>query len=87
MDPDEAIAARNTACTKLIGVAGQAVDAATKTASKVLCRTWAKELGQSHGVTVNSVNPDPLPTVTRSIWIPTEQHEIVKFSGRPMVPG
>lgn len=27
-----------------------------------MTRTWAKELGHSHGITVNSVNPGPIAT-------------------------
>ncbi|EQB54356.1 hypothetical protein CGLO_05824 [Colletotrichum gloeosporioides Cg-14] len=45
-----------------LGVAGQTVYAATKAANEALTRTWAKELGQSHGITVNSVNPGPIAT-------------------------
>lgn len=45
-----------------LGVAGQTVYAATKAANEALARVWAKELGQSHGVTVNSVNPGPIAT-------------------------
>ncbi|KAH7047634.1 hypothetical protein B0J12DRAFT_667656 [Macrophomina phaseolina] len=39
-----------------LGVAGQTVYAATKAANEALVRVWAKELGQSHGITVNAVN-------------------------------
>ncbi|KAL6886782.1 putative short-chain dehydrogenase [Trichoderma evansii] len=45
-----------------LGVAGQTVYAATKAANEALARVWAKELGQSHGITVNSVNPGPIAT-------------------------
>ncbi|KAL4884564.1 NAD(P)-binding protein [Aspergillus karnatakaensis] len=45
-----------------LGVGGQTVYAATKAANEALARTWAKELGQSHGITVNSVNPGPIAT-------------------------
>ncbi|KAH7376622.1 hypothetical protein B0T11DRAFT_23085 [Plectosphaerella cucumerina] len=45
-----------------LGVAGQTVYAATKAANEANVRTWAKELGQSHGVTVNCVNPGPIAT-------------------------
>ncbi|KAI1364781.1 hypothetical protein F5Y08DRAFT_199188 [Xylaria arbuscula] len=45
-----------------LGVAGQTVYAATKAANEALVRVWAKELGQSHGITVNAVNPGPIAT-------------------------
>ncbi|PIG88569.1 gluconate 5-dehydrogenase [Aspergillus arachidicola] len=45
-----------------LGVAGQTVYAATKAANEALVRVWAKELGQSHGITVNCVNPGPVAT-------------------------
>ncbi|RSL76555.1 hypothetical protein CEP51_009847 [Fusarium floridanum] len=45
-----------------LGVAGQTVYAATKAADEALVRVWAKELGQSHGITVNCVNPGPIAT-------------------------
>lgn len=45
-----------------MGVAGQTVYAATKAANESFSRVWAKELGQSHGVTVNCVNPGPIAT-------------------------
>ncbi|KAI9901381.1 hypothetical protein N3K66_003198 [Trichothecium roseum] len=45
-----------------LGVAGQTVYAATKAANEALARVWAKELGQSHGITVNCVNPGPVAT-------------------------
>ncbi|KAL3441114.1 hypothetical protein BJX65DRAFT_314146 [Aspergillus insuetus] len=45
-----------------LGVAGQTVYAATKAANEALARVWAKELGQSHGITVNSINPGPIAT-------------------------
>lgn len=45
-----------------LGVAGQTVYAATKAAGESLARVWAKELGQSHGITVNCVNPGPVAT-------------------------
>lgn len=45
-----------------LGVAGQTVYAATKAADEALARVWAKELGQSHGITVNCVNPGPVAT-------------------------
>ncbi|KAI7782090.1 uncharacterized protein LA080_013898 [Diaporthe eres] len=45
-----------------LGVAGQTVYAATKAAEESLARVWAKELGQSHGITVNCVNPGPVAT-------------------------
>jgi 3-oxoacyl-[acyl-carrier protein] reductase len=47
-----------------LGVAGQTVYGATKAANESLARVWAKELGQSHGITVNCVNPDPVATGT-----------------------
>lgn len=47
-----------------LGVAGQTVYAATKAADEALVRVWAKELGQSHGITVNCVNPGPVATGT-----------------------
>ncbi|OGM44150.1 gluconate 5-dehydrogenase [Aspergillus bombycis] len=45
-----------------LGVAGQTVYAATKAADEALVRVWAKELGQSHNITVNCVNPGPIAT-------------------------
>lgn len=45
-----------------LGVAGQTVYAATKAANEALARVWAKELGQSHSITVNCVNPGPVAT-------------------------
>ncbi|KAF4308535.1 hypothetical protein GTA08_BOTSDO03653 [Botryosphaeria dothidea] len=45
-----------------LGVGGQTVYAATKAANEALVRVWAKELGQSHGITVNAVNPGPVAT-------------------------
>ncbi|KAK6371630.1 hypothetical protein LTS17_008882 [Exophiala oligosperma] len=45
-----------------LGVGGQSVYAATKAANEALVRVWAKELGQSHGITVNAVNPGPVAT-------------------------
>ncbi|KAI8720036.1 hypothetical protein NCS52_00447900 [Fusarium sp. LHS14.1] len=45
-----------------LGVAGQTVYGATKAADESLARVWAKELGQSHGITVNCVNPGPVAT-------------------------
>jgi len=51
-----------------LGVAGQTVYAATKAANEALARVWAKELGQSHGITVNCVNPGPVAT-GRFCWM------------------
>lgn len=45
-----------------LGVAGQSVYSATKAADEALVRVWAKELGQSLGITVNCVNPGPVAT-------------------------
>lgn len=45
-----------------LGVAGQTVYSATKAADEAVVRVWAKELGQSHGITVNCVNPGPVAT-------------------------
>lgn len=45
-----------------LGVAGQTVYAATKAANEACARVWAKELGQSHDITVNCVNPGPVAT-------------------------
>ncbi|KAJ5976022.1 NAD(P)-binding protein [Penicillium waksmanii] len=45
-----------------LGVAGQTVYASTKAANEALARVWAKELGHSHGITVNCVNPGPVAT-------------------------
>ncbi|GAP85725.1 putative 3-oxoacyl-[acyl-carrier-protein] reductase [Rosellinia necatrix] len=45
-----------------LGVAGQTVYGATKAANESCARVWAKELGQSHGITVNCVNPGPVAT-------------------------
>lgn len=35
---------------------------ASKAAMESLARTWAVELGQRHGITVNAVNPGPVAT-------------------------
>ena len=43
-----------------LGIAGQTVYSATKAANEALVRVWAEELGQSHGITVNCVNPGPV---------------------------
>lgn len=45
-----------------LGVAGQTVYGATKAANESCARVWAKELGQSHEITVNCVNPGPVAT-------------------------
>lgn len=45
-----------------LGVAGQTIYGATKAGNEALARVWAKELGQSHGITVNCVNPGPVAT-------------------------
>ena len=45
-----------------LGVAGQTVYSPTKAANEALARVWAKELGHSHGITVNCVNPGPVAT-------------------------
>ncbi|RSL40680.1 hypothetical protein CEP53_013221 [Fusarium sp. AF-6] len=45
-----------------LGVGGQTVYAATKAANEACARVWAKELGQSHGITVNCINPGPVAT-------------------------
>lgn len=56
-----------------LGVAGQTVYSATKAANEALVRVWAKELGQSHGITVNCVNPGPvatgMPTTPNRSWL------------------
>ncbi|THY98959.1 NAD(P)-binding protein [Aureobasidium pullulans] len=44
------------------GFATQTVYAATKAAVESFTRVWAKELGHSHKVTVNAVNPGPVDT-------------------------
>ncbi|KAJ5109611.1 NAD(P)-binding protein [Penicillium argentinense] len=45
-----------------LGFAGHTVYGPTKAANEALARVWAKELGHSHGVTVNCVNPGPVAT-------------------------
>ncbi|KAJ5097074.1 NAD(P)-binding protein [Penicillium angulare] len=45
-----------------LGVAGRTVYGPTKAANEALVRVWAKELGHSHGITVNCVNPGPVAT-------------------------
>ena len=45
-----------------LGVAGHTVYGPTKAANEALVRVWAKELGHSHGITVNCVNPGPVAT-------------------------
>lgn len=45
-----------------LGVAGHTVYGPTKAANEALARVWAKELGHSHGITVNCVNPGPVAT-------------------------
>ncbi|KAK9246187.1 hypothetical protein V1506DRAFT_457601 [Lipomyces tetrasporus] len=37
-----------------------------KGADEALVRVWAKEFGQSHGITVNCVNPGPVATAMSS---------------------
>lgn len=49
-----------------LGVAGQAVYTATKAADEALVRVWTKELGQSHGLTVNCVNPGQVCITTKA---------------------
>lgn len=44
------------------GYATQTVYAATKAAVEGFTRVWAKELGHTHKVTVNAVNPGPVDT-------------------------
>ncbi|KAH0045222.1 NAD(P)-binding protein, partial [Aureobasidium melanogenum] len=44
------------------GYATQTVYAATKAAVEGFTRVWAKELGHTHNVTVNAVNPGPVDT-------------------------
>ncbi|THX27199.1 NAD(P)-binding protein [Aureobasidium pullulans] len=44
------------------GFATQTVYAATKAAVESFTRVWAKELGHSHKVSVNAVNPGPVDT-------------------------
>ncbi|KAK5999976.1 hypothetical protein QM012_005064 [Aureobasidium pullulans] len=44
------------------GYATQTVYAATKAAVEGFTRVWAKELGHTHRVTVNAVNPGPVDT-------------------------
>ncbi|KAH7471781.1 hypothetical protein FOMA001_g13175 [Fusarium oxysporum f. sp. matthiolae] len=45
-----------------LGVAGQTVYGATKAANESCARVWAKELGQSYGITVKCVNLGPVST-------------------------
>lgn len=49
-----------------LGVAGHTVYGPTKAANEALARVWAKEIGHSHGVTVNCVNPGPVATGKKS---------------------
>lgn len=62
-----------------LGVAGQTVYAATKAAEESLARVWAKELGQSHDITVNCVNPGPVATGES----PQKEHEHSQLSLSP----
>ena len=52
-----------------LGVAGHTVYGPTKAANEALVRVWAKELGHSHGITVNCVNPGPVATGKRSVLV------------------
>ena len=45
-----------------MGVPETSVYSATKAANEAFSRVWATELGQSHGITVNCVNPGPIAT-------------------------
>ncbi|CAG9955866.1 unnamed protein product [Clonostachys rosea f. rosea IK726] len=63
-----------------LGVAGQTVYGATKAANESLARVWAKELGQSHGITVNCVNPGPVAT---DQW--NESDEQFREDMRPLI--
>lgn len=45
-----------------MGVPQQTIYAATKAANEAMARVWSTELGQSRGVTVNTVNPGPVAT-------------------------
>ncbi|RJE21883.1 KR domain protein [Aspergillus sclerotialis] len=45
-----------------LGIAGHTVYGPTKPANEALFRVWAKELGHSHGITVNCVNPGLVAT-------------------------
>lgn len=58
-----------------LGVEGQSVYGATKAACESMARVWAKEYGQSHGITVNCVNPGPVATGESS-----SQHPILSLS-------
>jgi 3-oxoacyl-[acyl-carrier protein] reductase len=40
----------------------QSAYGASKACMESLARTWAVELGQQYGVTVNAVNPGPVAT-------------------------
>ena len=69
-----------------LGVAGQTVYAATKAANEALVRVWAKELGQSHGITVNAVNPGPVAT-GMSGYVSLGSSLLINFPVvRPVVP-
>lgn len=46
----------------ITGYNGQTVYGASKAAIEGLTRVWATELGKSHGITVNAVNPGPVDT-------------------------
>jgi len=45
-----------------IGMGGMPIYGATKAALDSLTYAWAQEFGKSHGITVNSIAPGPVPT-------------------------
>ncbi|GJN75449.1 short-chain dehydrogenase [Purpureocillium lilacinum] len=47
-----------------MGLSDTAMYAAAKAAQDSLTASWASELGHSHGITVNSLAPGPIPTDT-----------------------
>lgn len=59
-----------------LGVAGHTVYGPTKAANEALARVWAKELGHSHGITVNSVNPGPVAT-GKLCFVPSSRNNVL----------
>ncbi|KAI1779671.1 putative short-chain dehydrogenase [Hypoxylon cercidicola] len=71
-----------------MGPAGLAVYGATKAAQDSLTASWAKELGQSRGITVNTVAPGPV-TTDLSKDVPQVLDQLVKLQRietRPATP-
>lgn len=69
-----------------LGVAGHTVYGPTKAANEALVRVWAKELGHSHGITVNCVNPGPVATGEYPVLVSVMNLAFAHTFLRSMVP-